>query len=72
MNLIDVRQRLHNLTEGAGSIRKWAKANNLPFSQVAAVQRGDMKPSTKILTAMGLRKAFQVKKTAVMKFEDID
>ena len=71
MNLIDVQQRLHNLCEDAGSIRAWAEANGLPFSQVAAVRRGDMKPSTRILKAMGLRKAFQAKKTTVMKFEDI-
>ena len=71
MNLIAVRQRLHDLCEDAGSIRAWAEANGMAFSYVAAVRRGDVKPSRKILKAMGLRKSFSAKKTTVMKFEDI-
>lgn len=71
MNIMQVRQRLHQLTEDAGSIRAWAEANGLSFSNVAAVRRGDAKPGRKLLKAMGLRKAFTDKKTTVMKFEDI-
>ena len=71
MNLIQVRQKLHNLCEDAGSIRAWSKEKGLAFSYVAAVHRGDVKPSRKILKAMGLRKSFSAKKTTVMKFEDI-
>jgi hypothetical protein len=71
MNIIQVRQRLHDLCEDAGSIRAWAEANHMSFSYVAAVRRGDVKPSRKILKAMGLRKSFSAKKTTVMKFEDI-
>ena len=71
MNLLGVRQRLHELTEDAGSIKAWAEANGLAFSYVAAVRRGDAKPGRKLLKAMGLRKAFTDKKTTVMKFEDI-
>ncbi|CAB5212886.1 hypothetical protein UFOVP191_48 [uncultured Caudovirales phage] len=71
MNMIEVRKRLHDLCEDAGSIRAWAEANNMAFSYVAAVRRGDVKPSRKILKAMGLRKSFSAKKTSVMKFEDI-
>lgn len=71
MNLIEVRQKLHDLCEDAGSIRAWAEANDLAFSYVAAVKRGDVNPSTRLLKAMGLRKAFQAKKTTVMRFEDI-
>jgi len=71
MNLIQVRQRLHDLCEDAGSIRAWAQANGLAFSYVAAVRRGEIKPSRRLLKAMGLRKSFSAKKTTVMKFEDI-
>ena len=71
MTLNEVRQKLHNLCEDAGSIRAWAEANNIAFSYVAAVKRGDVKPSTRLLKAMGLRKSFSPKKTTVMKFEDI-
>lgn len=71
MNLLQVRQRLHDLCEDAGGIRKWADANGIAFSYVAAVRRGDAKPGRKLLKAMGLRKAFTDKKTTVMKFEDI-
>lgn len=71
MNLLGVRQRLHELTEDAGSIKAWAEANGLAFSYVAAVRRGDAKPGRKLLKAMGLRKSFSAKKTTVMKFEDI-
>lgn len=71
MNLLGVRQRLHELTEDAGSIKAWAEANGLAFSYVAAVRRGDAKPGRKLLKAMGLRKAFTDKKTSAMKFEDI-
>ncbi len=71
MTLFEVRQRLHNLCEDAGSIRAWAEANGLSFSQVAAVRRGDIGPSSRILKAMGLRKAFTEKKKTIIKFEDI-
>lgn len=71
MNLIEVRQRLHNLCEGAGSIRAWAKKMKIDHSYAAKVRRGDAKPSRSILKAMGMRRAFNDKKTAVMKFEDI-
>ena len=71
MNLMQLRQRLHDLTEDAGSIKAWAEDNGLAFSYVAAVRRGDAKPGRKLLKAMGLRKAFTDKKTTVMKFEDI-
>lgn len=70
MNLIGVRQRLHDLCEDAGSIRAWAEKNGLAFSYVAAVRRGDLKPSRKILKAMGLRRAFCAKNKTEMKFED--
>lgn len=71
MNMMQLRQRLHELTEDAGSIKAWAEANGLAFSYVAAVRRGDAKPGRKLLKAMGLRKAFADKKTTVIKFEDI-
>lgn len=71
MNIMQLRQRLHELTEDAGSIKAWAEDNGLAFSYVAAVRRGDAKPGRKLLKAMGLRKAFTDKKTTVMKFEDI-
>lgn len=71
MNLIEVRKKLHDLCEDAGSIRAWAEANDLAFSYVASVRRGDVRPSTRLLKAMGLRKSFSAKKTTVMKFEDI-
>ena len=70
MNIRELRQRLHNLCEPFG-IRKWSEQNNLSFSYVASVIRGDTKPGRKILKAMGLRKSFSDKKTTVMKFEDI-
>jgi hypothetical protein len=71
MKLIDVQRHLHNLCEDAGSIRAWAEANGFAFSYVAAVRRGDSKPSSRLLKAMGLRKSFSAKKTTVMRFEDI-
>ncbi len=71
MNLLGLRQKLHELTEDAGSIKAWAEDNGLTFSYVAAVRRGDAKPGRKLLKAMGLRKSFSAKKTTVMKFEDI-
>lgn len=69
---MQLRQRLYELTEDAGSIKAWAEQNGLAFSYVAAVRRGDAKPGRKILKAMGLRKVFSPKKTTVMKFEDIE
>ncbi len=71
MNTREVRQKLYYLCEDAGSIRAWAEANDLAFSYVAAVIRGDKTPGKKILKAMGLRKSFSLRKTTVMKFEDI-
>lgn len=71
MNLIGVRQRLHDLCQDAGSIRAWSDERGLAFSYVSAVIRGDSKPGNKILKAMGLRKSFSLRKDAVMKFEDI-
>lgn len=71
MTLGELRQALHNICQDAGSIKKWATQNNLAFSYVSSVIRGDMKPGPKILKAMGLRKSFSAKKTTVMKFEDI-
>lgn len=79
MNLMNVRQRLHEITENAGGIRAWIRLlekeldkKDVPtHGYVAAVRRGDSKPGKKILKAMGLRKSFSAKKTTVMKFEDI-
>lgn len=73
MNLMQVRQRLHELCEDAGGARAWGEAQKpqIAHSYVSAVIRGDTKPGRKILKAMCMRKAFAVKKTSVMKFEDI-
>lgn len=71
MNLMEVRQKLHNLCEDAGSIRAWSEANGLSFSHVAAVRRGDVKPSSRILNAMGMRKAFRPNTTQIIKYEDV-
>lgn len=71
MNTDELRKRLHDLCFEAGSIRAWADKNEISFGYVSAVIRGDAKPGNKILKAMGVRKAFSLKKTTVMKFEDI-
>ena len=49
----------------------WADTNGMAFSYVAAVRRGDVKPSRKILKAMGLKRKFIPDNKAEMKFEDI-
>jgi len=71
MNIRELRNRLHDLCQDAGSIRAWADEQGLAFSYVAAVIRGDIKPGGKLLKAMGMRKSFSLRKDAVMKFEDI-
>lgn len=71
MNVIELRKRLHDMCQDAGSIKAWSDANEISFGYVSAVIRGDIAPGNKILKAMGLRKAFSLKKTTVMKFEDI-
>lgn len=73
MNIREVRQKLHDLCEDADGIRAWSDERRIAFSYVAAVIRGDSKPGRKILKAMGLRKAFSLKKNpVVMRFEDIE
>lgn len=54
-----------------GSIARWTRQNKLEYWQVASVIRGDSKPSSRLLKAMGLRKSFSAKKSTVMRFEDI-
>ena len=71
MTLIELRHKLHNICMDAGGVKPWADKQGIAFSYVAAVIRGDTKPGAKVLKAMGLRKAFQAKKTTVLKFEDI-
>lgn len=73
MNLMQIRQKLHDLCQDADGVRAWAESQKPPisFSYVAAVIRGDAKPGRKILKAMGMRKAFDAKKTTVMRFEDV-
>lgn len=71
MTLMELRERLHDLCQDAGSVRAWADKNKISFGYVSAVIRGDTKPGGKILKAMGIRKSFSLNKTTVMKFEDI-
>jgi len=62
MTLIEVRNRLRDLCENAGSIRAWSLDNKVPFSYTAAVIRGDAPPSAGLLKKMGLRKDITFKK----------
>lgn len=72
MNTTELRKRLHDCCQKEGSIVAWADKNGLSFGYVSSVIRGDAAPGAKILKALRLRKAFQVKKNpAKMKFEDI-
>ena len=71
MNILQVRQRLHDVCAETGSIRAWSEKQGLAFSYVSAVIRGDAKPGQKLLHKIGMKKAFAEKKTTVMKFEDI-
>jgi hypothetical protein len=72
MNITELRKTLHDICQDEGSIAAWADKNGIAFSYVASVIRGDAKPGNKILKAMGLRKAFSLKKNpVVMRFEDI-
>lgn len=71
MNTTELRKRLYYLCQNTGSIREWSDKNHVSFSYVSAVIRGDAAPGNKILKAMGVRKAFSLKKTTVMRFEDI-
>jgi hypothetical protein len=69
---MELRKLLHDCCQNEGSISAWADKNGLSFGYVASVIRGDAKPGAKILKALGLRKAFSLKKNpAVIKFEDI-
>lgn len=72
MNIGEMRQRLHDICFiESGSARAWAKKNGIAHSYVSAVIRGDARPGNKILKLIGLKKSFSLKKTKVMKFEDI-
>ena len=56
MSLMKVRNRLQELCDEAGSIRKWAGDNDEHFSYIAAIIRGEVKrPHKKILKKIGLR-----------------
>lgn len=67
----DISKSLLYICESSGGVKPWADGKGIAFSYVAGVIRGDKKPGKKILRAMGLRKSFSLKKTTVMKFEDI-
>jgi hypothetical protein len=71
MTILELRQRLFEITQAAGGVRKWAKENNMAFSHPYSVIRGDQNPGRKLLTAMGLRKAYRMSKNRVLKYEDI-
>ena len=62
MTLIEVQNRLRDLCDKAGSIRKWSEANKIAFGYVAQVIRGDAKPSVRLLKKMGLKREYTFKK----------
>lgn len=62
MTLIEVRNRLRDLCEEAGSIRKWSDANRISFGYVAQVIRGDAKPSVRLLKKIRIERKYTFKK----------
>lgn len=58
MEISDIRERLRQACDAAGSIHAWAKANGINKGPVSMVLRGLREPSPAIQRALGIRRAW--------------
>lgn len=54
MHISEVRNRLREACDKAGSQIAWARVHDLNISYVSEVQRGTRAPGSKVLAALGL------------------
>ena len=72
MNLLEIRQRLDERCEEEGGAVGFAKKYGFKaHSYISAVRRGDIRPSRRLLKAIGVKKKVTKKKNEEPKYEDI-